>query len=418
MPNTLSTERTGSGLYFPKKLFIVTEKDTLLSQKVPQPMSIGLTAIKQAYKTIRSSIDATPLVSSRSLSLQAGMPVILKLENLQKTGSFKVRGAFNRIAQLTAAQRRGGVVTASAGNHAQGVALAARTHGISATIVMPEGASIAKQEATGSYGARVVLHGRDFDAAMEKAREIERTEGRVLIHAFDDEAVIAGQGTIALEILKDRPDVQTILVPVGGGGIASGIAMAIKMVKPAIQVVGVTAPARPTLADGIAVKSPGRITRPLLERYLDRTIRVAEDEIAEAVLLLIEHKRIISEGAGAVPLAALLNHGRRLRGPVCLVITGGNIDVTLLERIIDRGLVRTGRLLRISVVLPDRPGALAKLTSAIGQMGANILHIVHDRLSSGLPLTQSRVDLSLETRGEEHSRKVMNHLKRNGYPLR
>jgi len=381
-------------------------------------MSIGFTEVKRAHKTIRSSIDATPLVPSRALSLQAGVPVLLKLENLQKTGSFKVRGAFNRIAQLTPAQRRGGVVAASAGNHAQGVALAARTHGISATIVMPEGASIAKQEASRAYGARVILYGIDFDAALEKAREIERAEGRVLIHAFDDEAVIAGQGTIALEILKDRPDIRTILVPVGGGGIASGIAMAAKTVKPGIQVVGVTAPARPTLADGIAVKSLGRITRPLLERYLDRTIRVAEDEIAEAVLRLMEHKRIIAEGAGAVPLAALLNHGRGIRGPVCLVITGGNIDVTVLERIIDRGLVRTGRLLRFSVVLSDRPGALAKLTAAIGEMDANILHIVHDRLSTGLPLTQSRVDLSLETRGQEHSRRIKNHLKRNGYPLR
>jgi threonine dehydratase len=381
-------------------------------------MSLGFVEVKRAQKTIRSSIDATPLVPSRSLSLQAGVPVLLKLENLQKTGSFKVRGAFNRIAHLTPLQRRDGVVAASAGNHAQGVALAARTHGISATIVMPEGASIAKQEASRAYGARVILHGIDFDAALEKAREIERTEGRVLIHAFDDEAVIAGQGTIALEIIKDRPDIRTILVPVGGGGIASGIAMAAKTVKPGIAVVGVTAPARPTLADGIAVKSLGRITRPLLERYLDRTIRVAEDEIAEAVLGLIEHKRIIAEGAGAVPLAALLNHGRGLRGPVCLVITGGNIDVTLLERIIDRGLVRTGRLLRFSVVLSDRPGALAKLTAAIGEMGANILHIVHDRLSTGLPLAQSRVDLSLETRGQEHSRRIKNHLKRNGYPLR
>jgi threonine dehydratase len=252
---------------------------------------------------------------------------------------------------------------------------------------------------------------------MEKAKEIEEGEGRVLIHAFDDEAVIAGQGTLALEILKDRPDIRTLLVPVGGGGIASGIAIAAKSLNPKIQVIGVTAPARPTLADGIAVKFPGRITRPLLERYLDRMINVAEDEIAEAILLLIEHKRIIAEGAGAVALAALLNHGRRLRGPVCLMITGGNIDVTLIERIIDRGLVRTGRLLRFAVSLPDRPGALAKLSTAVSELGAKILHIVHDRLSSGLPITQSRVDLSLETRGREHSRRVLAHLKRNGYTL-
>ncbi|HUK57036.1 MAG TPA: pyridoxal-phosphate dependent enzyme [Nitrospiria bacterium] len=381
-------------------------------------MPIGLKEIKRAGRTIRSSVDPTPLVSSRSLSLRAGVPVFLKLENLQKTGSFKVRGAFNRIALLTAPQRRRGVVAASAGNHAQGVALAARTRGISATIVMPEGASIAKQEASRSYGARVILHGDDFDSAMDKAREIERSEGSVLIHAFDDEAVIAGQGTIALEILKDRPDIRTILVPVGGGGLAAGVATAVKALKPGVRVLGVAAPARPTLADGIAVKSPGRITRPILERCLDRMVRVAEDEIAEAVLLLIEHKRIIAEGAGAVPLAALLNHGGRLRGPVCLIVTGGNIDVTLLERIIERGLVRTGRLLRLSVVLPDRPGALAGLAAAIGEAGANILHIVHDRLSSGLPITRSRVDLSLETRGAEHSRSITARLKRSGYPLR
>jgi threonine dehydratase len=380
-------------------------------------MTVGIKEIKQAYKTIRHSIDPTPLVPSRSLSLRAGVPVLLKLENLQKTGSFKVRGAFNRISRLTAAERRSGVVTASAGNHAQGVALAARMRGTSATIVMPEGASIAKQEASRSYGARVFLHGKDFDAAVERAKEIEREEGRVLIHAFDDEAVIAGQGTIALEILKERPDIRTILVPVGGGGIASGIAIAAKSSHPGIRVVGVVAPARPTLADGIAVKSPGRVTRPLLERYLDRIVKVAEDEIAEAVLLLIEHKRIIAEGAGAVPLAAILNPSRRLPGPVCLIITGGNIDVTLIERIIDRGLVRTGRLLRFSVTLPDRPGSLAEVSNAIGELGANILHIVHDRLSSGLPVTQSRVHISLETRGPEHNRAIIARLKRAGYPL-
>ncbi|MBI3610688.1 MAG: threonine ammonia-lyase [Nitrospirae bacterium] len=380
-------------------------------------MTIGLNEINRAYQTIRSSVDPTPLVPSRSLSLRMGIPVYLKLENLQTTGSFKIRGAFNRIALLTAAERRRGVVAASAGNHAQGVALAARTHDIPSTIVMPEGASIAKQEATRSYGARVVIHGKDFDAAMRMAREIERTSGRILIHAFDDEAVIAGQGTIALEILKARPEIRTLLVPVGGGGLASGIAIAAKAINPRIRVVGVTAPARPTLADGIAVKSPGRITRPILKRYLDRMIPAAEDEIAEAILLLMEQNRIIAEGAGAAPVAALLNHGRRLLGPVCLVISGGNIDVTLIERIIERGLVRTGRLQRLSVVLPDRPGALAGLTAVIGGLGANILHIVHDRLSPGLPITRSRIDLALETRGPDHNHRIITRLKRTGYPL-
>jgi|SRR5579863_6136154 len=378
-------------------------------------MSIALCDIQTAQQAVRHVVDRTPLVSSRSLSLRAGVSVLLKLENLQKTGSFKVRGAFNRLALLTPAERRKGVVTASAGNHAQGVALAASSLEISSKIVMPSGASIAKQEATKSYGAEIVISGKTFDEALMRAREIEREERRILIHAFDDEAVIAGQGTVALEILDERPDVEMILVPVGGGGIASGIAVAAKSIRPTVQVIGVTAPARPTLADGIAVKSPGQVTKPLLDRYLDQIVSVSEEEIAEAILLLMEHKRIIAEGAGAVTLAALLNQARAPRGPVCLIVSGGNIDVTVLERIIERGLIRTGRLLRLSVLLADQPGALAGLTTAIGHHGANILHIVHDRLSSALPLNQSRVDLALETRGIEHNREILAGLKTLGF---
>ncbi|HLG22803.1 MAG TPA: pyridoxal-phosphate dependent enzyme [Candidatus Manganitrophaceae bacterium] len=380
-------------------------------------MTVRLTEVQSAHETIRSSIDRTPLVHSRSLSVRAGVPVYLKLENLQKTGSFKVRGAFYRMSFLTAAERRRGVVAASAGNHAQGVALAANLLGVTSTIVMPEGASIAKQEATRAYGARRVVAGKDLDGAMKRAREIERAEGKVFIHPFDDEAVIAGQGTVGLEILEDRPDIATIIVPVGGGGLASGIAVAAKSIRPKIRIIGGVAPARPTLADGIAVKSSGGKTRPILARYLDRMIRVDEEEIAEAVLLLMEHKRIIAEGAGAVALAALLNHGRGIRGPVVLIVSGGNIDVNLLERIIERGLLRTGRLLRLSVVLPDRPGALARLTSEIAALGANILHIVHDRLSSNLPINQTRVELSLETRGAEQNRQVLKRLKSLKYHI-
>jgi threonine dehydratase len=380
-------------------------------------MSVGLKEIRSAREAIASSIDQTPLVISRSLSRRAGFPVYLKLENLQKTGSFKIRGAAHRLSLLTAAERRRGVIAASAGNHAQGVALAAKTLRTTSVIVMPEGASIAKQEATRSYGARIVIHGKSFDEAMSKARQIAQAEGRVLVHAFDDDAIIAGQGTLGLEIVEAQPQIATLLVPIGGGGLAGGVGVAVKSINPRIRVIGVTAPARPTLADGIAVKHPGRRTRPLLERYIDRIISVSEEEIAEAVLLLMEHKRIIAEGAGAVPLAALLNHGRGIRGPVCLIISGGNIDVTLLERIIERGLVRTGRLLRLSVVIPDRPGALARLTHAVGRLGANIVHIVHDRLSLTLPLSETRVDLSLETRGPDHNREITNGLRRLGYPL-
>jgi threonine dehydratase len=380
-------------------------------------MSVGIKEIRSAREAIASSVDRTPLVASRSLSLRVGLPVYLKLENLQKTGSFKIRGATNRLSLLAAAERRRGVIAASAGNHAQGVALAARTLHIDSTIVMPQGASLAKQEATRSYGARVLIYGRDFDEAMKEARRIAEAEGKILIHPFDDDAIIAGQGTLGLEIMEAQPEIATLLVPIGGGGLAGGVAAAVKAIHPKIRLIGVTAPARPTLADGIAVKHPGRRTRPLLARYVDQIISVSEEEIAEAVLLLMEHKRIIAEGAGAVPLAALLNHGRGIRGPICLVISGGNIDVTLLERIIERGLVRTGRLLRLSVVIPDRPGSLAGLTHAVGCLGANIVHIVHDRLSLNLPLSETRVELSLETRGSDHNREITNGLQRLGYPL-
>lgn len=380
-------------------------------------MAIELREIELALKTIRDSADRTPMVPSRSLSLRAGVPVFLKLENLQKTGSFKIRGAFNCLSYLSPDERRRGVIAASAGNHAQGVALAARTLGIASTIVMPERASLAKQEATRSYGARVLLEGKDFDAAMRRARQLARKEKKRLIHAFDNDHVIAGQGTIGLEILEEHPEIATIIVPIGGGGLASGIGIAAKSIRSKIHLVGVTAPARPTLADGIAVKSPGKKTAPLLQRYLDEKITVSEEEIGEAVLLLMEHKRLIAEGAGAASLAALLHHGRDLKGPVCLIVSGGNIDVTLLERIIERGLLRSGRLLRLSVIIADYPGALAGLTAEVGILGANILHIVHDRLSSDLPISRTRVDLSLETRGNDHNRKIIAALKKKGYTL-
>jgi threonine dehydratase len=380
-------------------------------------MPLGLPQIRAAAEAIRTAVDRTPVVWSRSLSRRAGVNVTLKLENLQRTGSFKVRGAFARMSQLTAAERRRGVVTASAGNHAQGVALAAATLGVASTIIMPEVSSIPKQEASRSYGASVLIGGKDLDEAMARARMIERNERKVFIHPFDDDAVIAGQGSVGLEILEDRPDIGTIVVPIGGGGLAAGIALAAKTLKPRIHVVGVTAPARPTLADGIAVKGPSRRTRRLIDRYVDRCVAVAEEEIAEAILLLMEHKRIIAEGAGAAALAALLNHGRNWRGPVCLVVSGGNIDVSLLDRIIERGLARSGRLLRLSVPLLDRPGALAGLSAAVGQLGANILHIVHDRLARDLPITQSRVLLSLETRGGAHNKMIIADLRRRGYRL-
>lgn len=380
-------------------------------------MAVDLAAIRAADARIAGRIDRTPLVASRSLGLRTGLPLFLKLENLQKTGSFKVRGAFNRLSRLTATERRKGVVAASAGNHAQGVALAASVLRIGAVIVMPEGASIAKQEATRTYGAKVVISGRDFDEALTEARRIARREGRRFIHAFDDEGVIAGQGTAGLEILAERPDIETIVVPIGGGGLAAGIAVAARGLKPKISLIGITCSVRPTLADGIAVKGLGIKTRPILNRLLDRIVDVEDEAIAEAVLLLLEHKRIIAEGAGAAPLAALLHGKLKLRGPVCLVVSGGNIDSPVLGRVIERGLLRTGRLLRVSVRLLDRPGALARLTRDVGEAGANILHIVHDRLSVHLPINQTRVGLALETRGPAHNREILRRLRSGGHQL-
>lgn len=377
---------------------------------------VTLRGIQEAYRGLVQSVDRTPLVFSRSFSARLGLEVYLKLENLQKTGSFKIRGAYCKLSRLTEAERLCGVVAASAGNHAQGVAFAAQAFGLSAVIVMPVTAALAKQQATEGYGAKIILAGRDFDEALLKARTIERAEGRIFIHAFDDEDIITGQGSIGLELLEQNPDIETVIIPVGGGGLIAGVATAIREQKPGVKMIGVRAASVPTLADGIAVRKHGEITQPLIERYVDDLVSVDEEEIAEAILLLMEQKRIVVEGAGAVPLAALLRYPERVRGKkVGLIISGGNIDVNMLERIIERGLVKTGRLIRLSVELADLPGSLAALTTAVADLRANILHIVHDRLSRDLPVTMTRVEISLEIRGPEHGEAILAELKRKGF---
>jgi len=377
---------------------------------------VTLRGIQEAYKRLAERVDRTPLVFSHSFSARLGLEIYLKLENLQKTGSFKIRGASHKLSRLTEAERLRGVVAASAGNHAQGVAFAAQEFGLSAVIVMPVTAALAKQQATKGYGAQIILAGHDFDEALLRARTIEKAEGRIFIHAFDDEDIITGQGSIGLELLEQNPDIETVIVPVGGGGLIAGVATAIREQKPGVKMMGVRAASFPTLADGIAVRKHGEITQPLIERYVDDLVSVDEEEIAAAILLLMEQKRIVVEGAGAVPLAALLRYPERVRGKkVGLIISGGNIDVNMLERIIERGLVKTGRLIRLSVELADLPGSLAALTTAVADLQANILHIVHDRLSRDLPVTMTRVELSLEIRGPEHGEAILADLRRKGF---
>ncbi len=389
--------------------------------------------IERAQDRIRKVILRTPMIYSDTISKLTGREVHLKLENLQKTGSFKIRGAYNKLSQLSHSIRKKGVVAASAGNHAQGVAFASSLLGIQSTIVMPEGASLAKQMATRSYGGEVILFGQDMDESLSYARKLEK-EGKYFIHPFDDEQVIAGQGTIGLEILEEVPGVEAIMVPIGGGGLISGIATIVKKRKPKVKIIGVQAAhapsafrslrrkeivevkVAPTLADGIALRRVGEITLPIIEKEVDEILTVEEDEIASAILMLIERKRVVAEGAGATPLAALLSKAGRIDcRKIVLVISGGNIDVHLLDRIIEKGLAQTGRVVRFGVILRDIPGALAKISNLAGQLNANILHIIHERTSRDIPIGYSKVILVLETRGPKHIHEIEKGLKEKGY---
>lgn len=392
--------------------------------------------IQQAWERVRGFVLRTPLVYSHIMSRQAGAEVFLKLENLQTTGSFKLRGAVHRLSLMRERQEGHRVVAASAGNHGQGVAWAATRLGLEATIVMPRGASISKQLACRGYGAELVLEGENLAEALEAARGLE-ARGYKFIHPYDDLEVVAGQGTLGLEILEDLPEVDTVILPVGGGGLAAGVSLALKESSPRVKVLGVqtaavpslaaardqgrpvTVPSQPTLADGIRVSKIGEQTFPLLQKYLDDLVLVDEDDISQAILLLLENKKILAEGAGAAPAAAFLGPlaQRPLGARVVLVISGGNIDIPLLERVLVRALLLRGRLLTLRVVLPDRPGSLGRLAALLGEQEANILHLFHDRLARDLPLEFTRVELILETRSQEHGGLVVQALHRAGYQV-
>lgn len=377
----------------------------------------------------------TPLDYSHTFSAMTGAAVHLKLETFQRTGSFKIRGATNRIATLTEAERAAGVVAASAGNHAQGVALAASRIGVDSTIVMPEHAPVSKVEATRNYGAEVVLAGADYDEAAERAHEIERDEGRTYVHAFDDWAVMAGQGTIGLEIVEDLPEVETVVVPIGGGGLIAGVATAVTERLPDARVIGVQAEGASsaaeslakgqrverdqvdTIADGIATRTIGEQTFEVIRDRVDEVVTVSDSEIAVALTSLLERSKTLVEGAGAVPLAALCEGAFDYDdGEVVVpVLSGGNVDLNVLTTIIMRGLVETGRYLRLRTVLHDRPGSLLDLTEIIADNQANIYAIRHDRTSRDVALDDAEVELDLETRGPDHVRALLDALEAHGY---
>jgi threonine dehydratase len=385
--------------------------------------------ISEAYSRISGYVSRTPLIYSDSLSRITGARVYLKCENFQKTGSFKVRGAFNKLSGI-----KGKVIAASMGNHAQGVAAASAALGLKATIVMPEGASPAKEAAVRAYGAEVVFHGQTLTEAIEFAKS---KRGFTFIHPYDDEEIIAGQGTIGLEIADELVEADYVVVPVGGGGLISGISTYIKAAWPGTKVVGVQAEAATsaleslrkkrvvlrepslTLADGIAVGRAGKITLKHMIKYVDEIIAVPEPAIARAILLLMERRKIVVEGGGAVGLALLLRSASRFRRKsVVLVISGGNIDFTLLDRIIERGLAESGRTGTVEVVLEDVPGSLHRLTGIIAAARGNILGVVHDRPSRGLPVQKTSVRVTLEVRGSGHLKEIISNIKREGIEIR
>lgn len=398
---------------------------------------VGL--IEEAALTIEGVVNPTPIVYSRTFSETFGMEIFFKLENLQKTGSFKARGAYNKISKLKAAGKVKGVIAASSGNHAQGVAWAAALCKVKSVIVMPETAPIIKRVATKGYGAEVFLHGTSFSDAFARAEEVAKERGLSFVHAFDDELIVAGQGTIGLEIAEQMPDVDTVIVPVGGGGLISGIATGLKSRLPKVRVIGVQARAytsaldsfkkgrlvagksEPTIADGIAIKKIGKLPFKYIKKNVDKIVSVGEETIAEAVLKLLERKKLSVEGAGAVGLAALMEGkvklGNAKKKKVLILLSGGNIDVTMLDRVIKLGLQKEGRIFKFTTVIDDKPGALSLLTSIIAESKSNILQMHHQRDAACVPIGSTRLEVILEVEDRIHSAQVVAAMERAGYEV-
>jgi threonine dehydratase len=384
--------------------------------------------VRVARERLAGIARATPVHSSETLSRLARRTVLLKAENLQRTGSFKIRGAYNTIAQLTDDERRAGVVTASAGNHGQAVAWAARQAGIPATIVVPEGAPMAKVDAARGYGAAVELAGEGFDESLDAAREVVERTGATFVHAFENPQVIAGQGTLGLELSAQLPaGPGTVVIPVGGGGLASGIALALREERPELRLVGVQSaacaplaglkPTGTTVADGIAVKQPGALTSAILRDLLDDVVVVDDEEISKAIVLLLERGKLVVEGAGAAPVAAVLAGLVGGEGFAAAVLAGGNIDATTLSSIVRFGLTVSGRYLVVKILIPDRPGQLARIVGAIAEKRANVIVVSHHREGRNIGVLETEAELTLETRDEEHSQEVIRALVSEGFTV-
>ncbi|HEY9724749.1 MAG TPA: threonine ammonia-lyase [Oscillatoriaceae cyanobacterium] len=397
--------------------------------------TVDLARIRAAYEAIRNVAHRTPLLTSQTFDALAGCSIFMKAENLQKTGSFKIRGAYTCLSKFTPEQRARGVVTASAGNHAQGIALGARLNGIQATVFMPAQASIAKVQATRNYGAEVKLQGANFDEAAAAAQAYASETGAIFVSAFDHDDIIAGQGTVALELLEDLPDVETVIVPVGGGGLISGIAIALKETNPNIRVIGVQAEGAPalvqswqqhelvespgvrTIADGIAIKHPAARTFHYIEKYVDQMVTVSDEDTANTIVMLLERMKMVVEGAGAVALTALLTRKVTGRGKTAVILSGGNIDLKLLSSLIERGMLRASRYVRLFTAVEDKPGGLAKVLKAIAEMQGNLIEVVHNRASAAVPLGMTGVEIQLETRDQAHIEAILTSLREMGYPV-
>ncbi len=413
------------------------KKTSAKSEKKPAAHSVGLGQIHAASEVLRKLLPPSPLLFNPWMSAEYGCEIYLKLENMQPIGSFKIRGATNKIASLTPAQKKKGVIAASAGNHAQGVAWGAKKLGVKATIVMPRAAPIVKIQNTESLGAEVILDGDSYDEAFRVAEKLAKKTGKVLIHAFDDTAVIAGQGTVGLELVEQMSEIDAIVCSVGGGGLLAGISVVMGELRPKTKIYGaqakgahamllslraghpVTMAKVDTFADGIAVGATRKTTFDILKKTVDRMLEADDETIAAAILTLAEKAKVVSEGAAAVSVAVLDQIRKEIKGKkVVIIVCGGNIDVNVLNRVIDRGLIRKGRRLRANVLISDRPGSLAKLTATIAQSGANVIQAIHDRSELGATLDRTEVALTLETRGPEHSKEVIRALREEVVELR
>jgi threonine dehydratase len=398
---------------------------------------ISFVDVEEARERIKDQIYLSPLPYSETISRMTGNRVFCKLENLQITGSFKERGALNRLLTLSAEEARRGVIAASAGNHGMALAFHSQRLNIAATIVMPLFAPLIKVSRVRQYGARDLLHGNDYDTALGEAQRLSNEKGLTFISAFNDPWIVAGQGTVGLELYEQNPDLDAVIVPVGGGGLIAGVALALKALNPKIRIIGVQSEALPsmqaalangeptrlapalTIADGIAVRRVGETPFALVREFVDEIVTVNEGEIANAVLLLLEIEKTVAEGAAAVPLAALVNKKVSLTGKnIALIVSGGNIDMNLIARIIEKGLIQDGRLSRLNVILVDRPGSLARLTRCIADMGANILHVNQSRGFGHMAIGESEVELTLETTGAEHIQRLCAGLDKNGFRVR